>query len=114
MIMPTRPKKKRIRLYGLQGGKDPAARRERPRSDDRYHTARWTRLSRAYRNAHPLCEECLRKGIYTPAEVVDHIRPAPLCSEEDFWDENNWQSLCEACNIAKGNRDKAYIQGRRK
>lgn len=81
----------------------------RKRSADAYHTWRWTKLSRAYRAAHPLCEECLRQGIYTPAEVVDHIIPVALC--DDFWDETNWQSLCQRCNIAKGNRDKARIRG---
>ena len=30
----------------------------RERSADPYHTARWTRLSRAFRAEHPLCAEC--------------------------------------------------------
>ena len=32
----------------------------RERSADPYHTARWTRLSRAFRADHPLCAECNR------------------------------------------------------
>lgn len=79
----------------------------RERSDDLYHTYRWTRLSRAFRQSHPLCAECARNGRLKAAEVVDHIVPFPVC--RDFFDESNLQSLCSDCNIAKGNRDKAVI-----
>ena len=40
----------------------------RERSADPYHTARWTRLSRAFRAGHPLCAECGRKGIIKVAD----------------------------------------------
>ena len=79
----------------------------RERSDDLYHTFRWTRLSRAFRQSHPLCAECARNGRLKAAEVVDHIVPFPVC--RDFFDESNLQSLCADCNIAKGNRDKVVI-----
>lgn len=85
---------------------------DRPRSDSPYHTARWTRLSRAFRAMHPLCEECRKRGVIKSAAVVDHIVPWPVC--EDFYDEKNLQSLCEDCNRAKGNRDKKTIQAWRK
>lgn len=81
---------------------------DRLRSDSPYHTARWTRISRAFRATHPLCEECLKRGVFKSAEVVDHIVPWPVCV--DFYDEKNLQSLCEDCNRAKGNRDKKTIQ----
>lgn len=84
---------------------------DRPRSRKEYHTARWTRESKLFRQKHPLCEMCKAKGIITPAEVVDHIIPVDIC--KDFWDKSNWQSLCRKCNIEKGNRDKALIHGRR-
>lgn len=80
---------------------------QRERSSDLYHTYRWTRLSRAFRQSHPLCAECARKGRLKAADVVDHITPFPVC--RDFFDESNLQSLCSDCNIAKGNRDKAVI-----
>lgn len=81
---------------------------DRPRSDSPYHTARWTRLSRAFRAMHPLCEECRKRGVIKSAAVVDHIVPWPVC--QDFFDEKNLQSLCEDCNRAKGNRDKRIIR----
>jgi len=80
---------------------------QRERSSDLYHTFRWTRLSRAFRQSHPLCAECARHGRLKAAEVVDHIIPYPVC--KDFFDLSNLQSLCSDCNIAKGNRDKVII-----
>jgi 5-methylcytosine-specific restriction endonuclease McrA len=87
---------------------------ERQRSDDLYHTSRWTKLSASLRRspAFAYCAECAKKGIYTPATVVDHIVPWPVC--EDFFDVNNLQPLCEKCNHAKGQRDKQIIQKHRK
>lgn len=109
--MPVKPKTKLL-LGRSRASKPEQAMKERKRSADEYHTWKWTRLSRAYRAAHPLCAECLKKGLFVPAQVVDHIIPAAIC--DDFWDENNWQSLCRPCNLAKGNRDKALIKRGRK
>ena len=81
---------------------------KRERSADPYHTSRWTRLSRAWRMMHPLCEECKRHGIIKAGEVTDHIIPWPVC--QDFYDENNLQTLCKDCNHAKGQKDKKLIQ----
>lgn len=110
--MATKPTKKRVRLYATKT--DPkheiAGKYTRVRSDDRYHTSRWTRESRAFRAEHPLCKICLSKGLYVPSEVVDHIIPAAICP--DFWDRNNWQALCAKCNIIKGNRDKNKINNK--
>ena len=80
----------------------------REASDPRYHTPRWTKLARRWRIAHPLCEECRRNGIIKAADCVDHIIPAPIC--DDFYDESNLQSLCNRCNMLKGQRDKKLIQ----
>lgn len=107
--MANKPTKKRVRLYGVQLTAHNRSKYERSRSDDRYHSWRWTKESRAFRESHPLCEECLKKGLYVPSEVVDHIIPIAI---HDFWDESNWQALCSKCNAAKGNRDKKIINGR--
>lgn len=83
---------------------------DRPASDPKYHTRRWTKESAAFKASHPLCEECSRHGRITPAEVTDHIIPVGY---HDFWDQANWQALCRKCNIIKGNRDKiTYSRGR--
>lgn len=81
----------------------------RKRSDDKYHSGRWTKESKAYRAEHPLCAMCQERGDITPTEVVDHIIPSQVC--EDFWDQNNWQPLCRACNKLKGRTlDKKVIR----
>lgn len=83
---------------------------DRPVSDPLYHSRRWTRESAAFKVSYPLCAECNRRGRISPAEVTDHIIPVGF---HDFWDQNNWQSLCRKCNIIKGNRDKKkYFEGR--
>jgi len=77
-----------------------------------YHTARWTRESRAYREANPLCRKCKEQGIVTPSKVVDHIIPLEIC--EDPWDRNNWQPLCGSHNNSKAAEDKILIAKNRK
>lgn len=84
----------------------------RQESDSLYHTARWAKLSRSWRQSHPLCEECKRKGIIKAAQCVDHIIPHPICS--DFFDTSNLQSLCNECNMLKGMTDRKTIQQWRK
>ena len=83
--------------------------RERKRSDDLYHTSRWTKLSAALRKTPEFatCAECRKRGLVTPATVVDHLLPYPVC--EDFFDVTNLQPLCDHCNHAKGQRDKVLI-----
>lgn len=105
--MPNRPKK-RTRLYGIQPSVTPVLGYNRIRSRNEYHTSRWTKESKAFREIHPLCIECKKRGILQPTEVVDHIVPFPVCG--DFWNQENWQPLCKKCNVAKGNRDKKLIE----
>ena len=81
----------------------------RERSADLYHTARWTRLSKAFRASHPLCAACAAKGIIKPAQVADHIIPYPVCGYDGFFSESNLQALCEECNHEKGQADKKVI-----
>lgn len=81
----------------------------RERSSDLYHTARWTKLSKAFRASHPLCAACAAKGVIKPAQVADHIVPYPVCGYDGFFSESNLQALCEDCNHEKGQRDKKVI-----
>lgn len=83
---------------------------DRERSADPYHSYRWTKLSRAWRQEHPICECCKSQGRVKSAEVVDHIVPWPVCGTQGFFDRGNLQSLCAQCNIDKGNKDKKLIQ----
>lgn len=107
--MPTKAKKN-IRPWNRRGSVTGKKMENRPQSREEYHSARWTRESKVFREKHPLCAICLEKGLLVPSEVVDHIIPVAVCS--DFWDKTNWQALCRKCNIEKGNKDKRLINGR--
>jgi 5-methylcytosine-specific restriction endonuclease McrA len=76
--------------------------------DEFYHTSRWTKESRAFRQANPLCMQCKREGIIAPSEVTDHIIPKNIC--KDPWDRNNWEALCKRHNLAKGAQDKKHFK----
>ena len=69
-----------------------------------YQSRVWRRLREMQLSEQPLCEECLRQGRQTPAQMVDHIVPinkggAPL-------ERENLQSLCNACHARKSAKDK--------
>lgn len=104
--MPSKPGS-RERNYGYKSAPRDNKMGNRPRSNDLYHTSRWTKESRAFRRSYPLCEHCKKEGKIVPADVTDHIIPFPVCP--DFWDMNNWQALCNRCNIQKGLKDKELI-----
>ncbi|MEG0271410.1 MAG: HNH endonuclease signature motif containing protein, partial [Clostridia bacterium] len=62
--------------------------------------SRWRKARTLYLRKHPLCAECRRNGVLTPATVVDHIVPH-RGDERLFWDEANWQPLCKTCHDQK-------------
>lgn len=108
--MPTRPGSRK-RNYGYQPTRPGRKMEGRQRSRSEYHTYRWTKASKQFREDNPLCIRCWNKGITTPSQVTDHIIPVQIYG--DFWDRNNWQPLCKACNIIKGNEDKKLINANR-
>jgi len=57
----------------------------------------WRKARAAYLAQHPLCVECLKLGKWTPATVVDHIKPHRK-DPDLFWNSDNWQSLCKHCH----------------
>lgn len=66
-----------------------------------HSSSRWRRTSLLYRQANPLCEQCLREakegderaGMVNLATSVDHI--VPLFAGGEPYDWNNLQSLCD-------------------
>ena len=61
-----------------------------------YALPRWIRRSKAQRQREPLCAECLRRGLVTPASVADHIVPHKG-DVNKFW-LGKLQSLCHECH----------------
>ena len=68
--------------------------RQRGGADARGYDARGRKARSLFLKAHPLCAECQKEGRLTPATVVDHIIPH-RGDQKLFWDEANWQPLCE-------------------
>jgi len=73
-----------------------------------YSSQAWKDARRNYKQSvGGLCEECLKKGIITPAEIVHHRIPLTNENVSDLnislsWD--NLQALCRQCH-AKAHED---------
>ena len=74
--------------------------RLRGSASERGYGGRWRSARERYLRRNPLCAECLRSGVVTPATVVDHIVPH-RGNPRLFWDEHNWQPLCKHCHDIK-------------
>lgn len=72
---------------------------------ERGYGARWQKARLRHLEAHPLCVMCLAESRVTAAQVVDHIVPHKG-NDDLFWDESNWQSLCNSHH----NSDKKLIE----
>ena len=67
----------------------------RASSSARGYNYAWSKYRLKYLRLHPLCVMCLKKGIYTPATVIDHITPVENGQADPlFWVEDNHQALC--------------------
>ncbi|RKD96757.1 HNH endonuclease [Marinifilum flexuosum] len=100
--MPVKPKKVH-RPWERQQSKPQEGRKA---DDSFYHTTAWRKTSKAYRKAHPLCEECERKDRISPAEVCDHIVRIEDGGEKLDWD--NLQSMCHKCHNRKSAKERHY------
>lgn len=71
-----------------------------------YDSKLWRELRKVYKIEHPLCEECLSKGIVKPAVHIHHkIEFLKGSNEAERWnlllDPNNLQALCLECHHKK-------------
>jgi len=87
---------------------------DRPSAHQRGYTYQWSKASKAYLCEHPWCAECLRHNKWTPAVLVDHIKPHKG-DPRLFWDQSNWQGLCLRChNIKTASEDGGFGNARRR
>lgn len=68
-----------------------------------YQSTAWRKLRKVKLEQDPLCEECLKKGIHTPAKVADHI--VPINQGGAALDIANLQSLCDRCHNVKSAKE---------
>ena len=74
-----------------------------------YSSKAWQDCRNEYmKRAHYLCENCLRKGIYKPAEIVHHkieLDPVTIERPEITMNFDNLEAVCREChNIYHDNR----------
>ena len=73
-----------------------------------YHSPRWRRSRAIFLQNNPLCCECEKESRVEQATVVDHRIPV-RSGKVDFWDETNWQALCETHHNQKRNHERGTI-----
>ncbi len=76
------------------------AERRRGSAASRGYDHTWRKEREAELQGEPLCRECLKRGVLTPATVRDHIIPH-RGDKVLFRDPANRQSLCEFCHNKK-------------
>lgn len=66
-----------------------------------YSSRAWERRSKSYRQAHPLCERCMKKGRIEPSTCVHHIIHINKQNYKDaeiLFNDNNLEALCDKCH----------------
>ena len=70
-----------------------------------YSSKQWQDCRNAYaKSAHYLCEDCLRRGIYRPGEIVHHkieLDPVTIEHPEITLDFKNLELLCRDCHAKR-------------
>jgi len=88
--------------------------RRRGSSTARGYGSRWQRVRKLFLLANPLCRPCQEQGRDTEAEAVDHIVPVTGADDPAFWDEGNWQPICQPCHSRKtANEDGGFGRAKR-
>jgi 5-methylcytosine-specific restriction protein A len=80
-----------------------ADRRQRHNHGATHGSARWRRERAAFlaQPGNELCRYCLRRGLRTPATLIDHA-DAAKGNASTFWDRSRWVPACGRCNRVKG------------
>lgn len=68
-----------------------------------YKTPNWYRLRHWRLKTEPVCRFCIKVGIVTVADTVDHIKPH-RGNMDLFFDRGNLQSLCKSCHSSTKQR----------
>ena len=70
-----------------------------------YSSKAWQDCRNEYaKRAHHLCEDCLRRGIYRPGEIVHHkieLDPVNIEKPEIALNFDNLELLCRDCHAAR-------------
>lgn len=73
-------------------------RRYKTNNDKFYHSKEWKALRlEALQRDYYLCQECLKKGVVTPATTVHHIKPLRVDSTQAL-KLSNLETVCSGCH----------------
>jgi len=89
------------RPRGAAGKPLPPLETRRESASKRGYGHRWQQCRKRVLAQNPLCASCLKKGLYVPASLVDHIEPVHGPTDPKFYCLSNLQPLCRACHAAK-------------
>jgi 5-methylcytosine-specific restriction protein A len=87
-------------VYDKAIGKEYSQRRDQTEPRRWIHSPRWRKSREIHLRQYPLCVACERQGMITGATQVDHVIPHKG-DYKLFWDQSNWQSICEPCHSRK-------------
>lgn len=75
---------------------------QRDPSINRRYGSVWRKIRARYLAAHPLCEDCQKQGVVTPAAEVHHILPLAHGGSHDA---DNLRALCKTCHSRQSAKD---------
>ncbi len=78
-----------------------------------YKSKDWKKKSIQYRKEHPLCERCLKKGLYERSTLVHHKVHIDATNYRDpaiLLDDKNLEALCDKCHAEEHNPSKPNIR----
>jgi 5-methylcytosine-specific restriction endonuclease McrA/predicted kinase len=81
-----------------------AAKEERPKEYEFYHSKIWREAREAHLKKDPFCTHCGAQGKKTFGEMVDHIVPLRLAWDRRT-DPSNLATLCNRCHAQKRGRE---------
>jgi 5-methylcytosine-specific restriction protein A len=89
--MPVRPPAFQSRRATVQRQPDRAS------ASERGYTWAWSKASRLFIQANPLCAYCALVGRVGATALTDHLYPHRTYAV-DFWDETYWVPSCSDCH----------------
>jgi 5-methylcytosine-specific restriction protein A len=97
--MPNHPKTNKISRLNT-----PKKPENRPNASERGYDNSWRKVRKYHLLHNPLCEDCVKQGLYIPGQDVHHIKKV---SEHPHLrdDPDNLMTLCHSCHsirTAKG------------
>lgn len=75
--------------------------RNNPNIAKKYKSKRWQRLRQLKITINPLCERCLKNGIYNATEIIhhkDYVTDKNYNDDNIFFNIDNLESLCFDCH----------------